>query len=172
MEHWNCPECHRKISVKIKNCPYCRPAPEPAPAPAPPVSKQIPLKTPPVFDANEFIEVDTKYPAMSFISAAIKVFAGLLFVIGLFVVFFSGKGMIQNGAGFVLFTAVLTVLWSYSEAIDIAVDIEANQRKMIKISTKSQYADFEGARTCPHCAETIKPAAKICRYCQKEVTPL
>lgn len=36
----------------------------------------------------------------------------------------------------------------------------------------TQYIDLEGTRTCPHCAETIKPSARICRYCQKEVTPL
>jgi predicted amidophosphoribosyltransferase len=24
-------------------------------------------------------------------------------------------------------------------------------------------------KACPHCAERIKPAAKICRYCQRDV---
>ncbi len=27
-----------------------------------------------------------------------------------------------------------------------------------------------GGKTCPHCAERIKKAAKICRYCHREVT--
>jgi uncharacterized protein UPF0547 len=27
-----------------------------------------------------------------------------------------------------------------------------------------------GGKTCPHCAEKIKEAAKICRYCQRDVT--
>jgi hypothetical protein len=26
-------------------------------------------------------------------------------------------------------------------------------------------------RTCPYCAEQIKPEAKVCRYCGREVTP-
>ena len=25
-------------------------------------------------------------------------------------------------------------------------------------------------RTCPHCAETIKPEAKVCPHCQREIT--
>ncbi len=25
-------------------------------------------------------------------------------------------------------------------------------------------------KTCPHCAERIRSAARICRYCQREVT--
>jgi len=27
----------------------------------------------------------------------------------------------------------------------------------------------EGGRVCPHCAETIKQAARVCRYCGKDV---
>ncbi len=29
-----------------------------------------------------------------------------------------------------------------------------------------------GRVPCPHCAELIQPAAKICRYCQREVGDL
>ena len=28
----------------------------------------------------------------------------------------------------------------------------------------------DGGKACPHCAERIKKAAKICRYCQLDVT--
>ena len=27
-----------------------------------------------------------------------------------------------------------------------------------------------GGKTCPHCSEKIKEAAKICRYCHRDVT--
>lgn len=30
----------------------------------------------------------------------------------------------------------------------------------------------QGRVACPHCAELIQPAAKICRYCQREVGEL
>lgn len=30
-------------------------------------------------------------------------------------------------------------------------------------------AEQQGRVSCPHCAELIQPAAKICRYCQREV---
>ncbi len=30
----------------------------------------------------------------------------------------------------------------------------------------------EGGRPCPWCAETIKPAARVCRYCGRDVEPL
>lgn len=32
-------------------------------------------------------------------------------------------------------------------------------------------ARAEGRLPCPHCAEYIQPAAKVCPHCQREVTP-
>jgi hypothetical protein len=34
----------------------------------------------------------------------------------------------------------------------------------------TRYRTGIGGKTCPHCAEKIKAAAKICRYCQRDVT--
>jgi len=31
------------------------------------------------------------------------------------------------------------------------------------------YLDQQGRVPCPHCAELIQPAAKICRFCQRDV---
>jgi hypothetical protein len=33
-----------------------------------------------------------------------------------------------------------------------------------------KYLTGAGGKTCPYCAEKIKVAAKICRYCQMELT--
>ena len=33
-------------------------------------------------------------------------------------------------------------------------------------------AQQQGRVPCPHCAELIQPAAKICRFCQREVGDL
>jgi hypothetical protein len=35
-----------------------------------------------------------------------------------------------------------------------------------------QHASEPPRVPCPHCAELIQPAAKICRYCQREVGEL
>ena len=32
--------------------------------------------------------------------------------------------------------------------------------------------DNSSVRTCPYCAETIRAAATICRFCQKELSPI
>lgn len=39
---------------------------------------------------------------------------------------------------------------------------------------RAQFSRVEqqGRVACPHCAELIQPAAKICRYCQREVGEL
>jgi len=33
----------------------------------------------------------------------------------------------------------------------------------------AKYLTSAGGKTCPYCAEKIKEAAKICRYCQRDV---
>jgi hypothetical protein len=33
----------------------------------------------------------------------------------------------------------------------------------------TKYLSGAGAKACPHCGEKIKEAAKICRYCQRDV---
>ena len=38
---------------------------------------------------------------------------------------------------------------------------------LLALTGRLQLGDF---KTCPHCAERIKPAARICRYCQRDVT--
>ena len=34
----------------------------------------------------------------------------------------------------------------------------------------ARYLTVIGGKTCPHCAEKIKGAAKVCRYCHLDVT--
>jgi hypothetical protein len=38
---------------------------------------------------------------------------------------------------------------------------------LLVLTGKLQLGSF---KTCPHCAERIRQAARICRYCQREVT--
>jgi len=79
------------------------------------------------------IEVTSKYGAMTIISVAIKVLSALLVLAGILGAFQGGVpltfrvGTLSGG----IIAAVL--MWAYSEAIDIGIDIEENQRKLIKI---------------------------------------
>ncbi len=43
---------------------------------------------------------------------------------------------------------------------------------MYWIRAQFYFAEQQGRVPCPHCAELIQPAAKICRYCQREVGDL
>lgn len=38
---------------------------------------------------------------------------------------------------------------------------------LLALTGRLQLGSF---KTCPHCAERIRTAARICRYCQREVT--
>ena len=52
---------------------------------------------------------------------------------------------------------------------------KADARRIRDLVTAAQTAHLPAAadvgptRTCPHCAETIKAAAKICRFCGREL---
>jgi len=39
------------------------------------------------------------------------------------------------------------------------------------VAPKSEQAAFPGTKVCPRCAETLKGAAKVCRFCQHEFEP-
>jgi len=38
---------------------------------------------------------------------------------------------------------------------------------LLALTGRLQIGDY---KTCPHCAERIRRAARICRYCQRDVT--
>ncbi|QOX78765.1 hypothetical protein FY034_07415 [Trichlorobacter lovleyi] len=130
MDYWVCSECNRKIATKLKSCPYCRPA---ANSSTPEAEPTLPAKTPSLAPGEPNIEVSTKYPAMSTISIVIKVVAALVLIIGVLTLLIPSGGLAQKAAAVGITAILAVILWSYSEAIDIAVDIESNQRKLIKI---------------------------------------
>ncbi len=43
-------------------------------------------------------------------------------------------------------------------------------KELIEKSQAARLGDDAATRTCPYCAETIKAAAKVCRFCGREIT--
>lgn len=126
MNFWVCPSCNKKISTSVKACPHCRPNGQAATqAPVPSSVASLPPGEP-------VVEVASKYNAMGFISICIKATAALMVLSGVLMLFGDIPAAAKAGglAGSIIFGVMI---YAYSEAIDIAVDIEANQRKIIKI---------------------------------------
>ena len=57
-----------------------------------------------------------------------------------------------------------------SDARRIKELIEALQARLSPPAAADAAASPDDMRPCPFCAELIRKAAKICRYCQREVT--
>ena len=58
--------------------------------------------------------------------------------------------------------------WLYGAALFIfALPHSIIMRATISDTENQQLAD--GLKKCPHCAELIKPDAKVCRYCGRDI---
>jgi len=62
------------------------------------------------------------------------------------------------GIGFFELLIILAIFTGMAAVIVVA---------LLALTGRLQLGSF---KTCPHCAERIRPAARICRYCQREVT--
>lgn len=78
-------------------------------------------------------------------------------------------GGILGGAvviGMLWFSTIsnVAITWVFVNAI-MAIDMVMLHRK------RQQAIEAKEMRTCPQCAETIKREAKVCRYCNTELSP-
>jgi hypothetical protein len=72
----------------------------------------------------------------------------------------AGRG--RSGVGYFLLSIVLSPL------VGILLAVALPDLKQ----AKAREADLADSRECPHCAELIKRAATVCRYCGRDLAPL
>lgn len=51
----------------------------------------------------------------------------------------------------------------------VKADEEAHRRRLAEIELKQAAVQVHNTKECPFCAETIKEAAKVCRFCGKDI---
>lgn len=61
--------------------------------------------------------------------------------------------------------------WIYGAALFIVALPHALLAKPDQASLERKQL-AEGMKKCPHCAEMIKPDAKVCRYCSRTIDPV
>ena len=105
-------------------------------------------------------------------------FTGILFIVGFVIVFIIwlewtiGKLIGRNVSrltGIVL--GIVLILFGFSFLVGIACIIysQSNANAPIDINANINQQSSWDTMECPHCAETIKRNAKICRYCNNRL---
>ena len=86
----------------------------------------------------------------------------------------SGKG--RGAAGFWLGFFLGAIGWIIVAVMQATPEAEAARTKLVNAALHGPGGVAAGpvsdTRTCPWCAETIKAAAVVCRFCGKDVEPL
>jgi branched-subunit amino acid permease len=98
------------------------------------------------------------------------IFFWLLFAV-LVGVFAHNKG--RNGfLGFLLATILSPLIGFIWVAVLRNKKSDAQQAELVAAVKAVAVEEAGATRECPRCAETIKAAASVCRFCQGEVTPV
>jgi len=82
----------------------------------------------------------------------------------------SGKG--RGGLGFVLGLLFGVIGWLIVALLQPTVDVEERRIALLAAAVHGDEFASANGRPCPWCAEIIKPAASVCRYCNREVQPV
>jgi hypothetical protein len=81
----------------------------------------------------------------------------------------SGKG--RGGVGFVLGLAFGWIGWIIVALLHPTAEVEARRMASLADALRGDETVSGLGRPCPWCAEIIKPAASVCRYCGRTVQP-
>lgn len=125
--------------------------------------------------ASGMTDRDTKVYSLEQASYVFAIFLSVVLGISLFIVFFGGIGRwIGRGkgharAGWWLGVLLGPIGWIAVGLTSPSSDVQAEQA--VRNSTAVEAALNSDTRACPWCAETIKTAARLCRYCNREIDP-
>jgi len=81
----------------------------------------------------------------------------------------SGKG--RGGLGFVLGLVLGWIGWIIVALLHPTAEVEARRMAVLAAALRGDETVSGLGRPCPWCAEIIKPAASVCRYCDRTVQP-
>lgn len=94
-------------------------------------------------------------------------------LIGGFIGYLIGQGKGQGTAGFWLGFFLGAIGWVIVAVMDgDEAYQQAKAARMAAAIGSTATAPASPMRVCPHCAETVKAAASICRYCHRELDPV
>jgi hypothetical protein len=90
----------------------------------------------------------------------------LLLLLGLYFLPAFIAGNVKHRQGGAIFALNLLLGWTLIGWVVALVWALTKERPIEVLSVQNTEA---GLRPCPHCAELIQPAAKLCRYCGHDV---
>jgi hypothetical protein len=83
-----------------------------------------------------------------------------------------GNGKGRGGEGFWLGLLLGFIGWIIVGVMSPSAEVESVRMSALATAIQRGSAPEGPTRDCPHCAETIKRAARVCRFCGRDVEPL
>ena len=102
----------------------------------------------------------------------VLVYLLVLVVVGGGVGYLIGANKGLGSAGFWLGALLGLIGWIIVAVMEPSEEERIRRQQQFVIAMQGGVVVVQGDRPCPHCAELIKPAAIVCRFCGRDVEPL